>query len=210
MKTPPSQDPIFQSDREKLALGPHDFIVFSGGLKIENITMDMHIEVELPRNYTISPMKITGVPTPAKSPSPSGEEKCKCFCHISDENKQYFENAPSPCVHCSAPTSPVEEGWEKEFDERFKCIQKDCDGNGSIPYPVDDGVWEADQCQFHAEYIFPLKSFIRSTIDKARKEERKSIGENLIKMVHDNGRDIEIAMNDVLRYADHLITNQEI
>jgi hypothetical protein len=45
----------------------------------------------------------------------------------------------------------------KEFDEKFKCIQNDCDGHGNIPTE-----WEAGQCQFHAEYLFPIKAFLLS------------------------------------------------
>lgn len=56
------------------------------------------------------------------------------------------------------------EQWEKEFDEKFKCIQSDCDGNGCIPHQVADGEWEAQQCQFHAEYLFPIKQFFRSVL----------------------------------------------
>lgn len=48
-----------KTKKEKLSLAPNDYIVFSGGLKIENISPDMLIEVELPRNYKVSPMKIT-------------------------------------------------------------------------------------------------------------------------------------------------------
>lgn len=41
------------------------------------------------------------------------------------------------------------------------------------------------------------------------KERDVMVGENIVKMIHDNGRDIEIAINDLLNYADYLITNQK-
>ena len=54
--------------------------------------------------------------------------------------------------------------WEKRFDKKFPCIQPDCDGNGNIPVQVGDDEWEADQCQFHAEYLFLMKAFISQEI----------------------------------------------
>lgn len=54
--------------------------------------------------------------------------------------------------------------FKEEVDEltsKIKCIEPECDGNGNIPHAVDDGNggvdWEAQQCQYHAEVIFPLK-----------------------------------------------------
>ncbi len=58
-----------------------------------------------------------------------------------------------------------------KFDEKFKCIQNDCDGNGYIPRMVDtsDGeAWEADQCQFHAEYLFPIREMFKSSLTRAK------------------------------------------
>ncbi len=52
----------------------------------------------------------------------------------------------------------------KAFEEQFKCIQSDCDGNGCIPHQVADDEWEAQQCQFHAEYLFPINDFHRSSL----------------------------------------------
>ena len=68
----------------------------------------------------------------------------------------------------------------ERFDKKFKCIDDDCDGLGNIPHMVDDqdgGHWEAQQCQFHAEYLFPLKKFIQSEIDLAvAKKEKEIVG----------------------------------
>lgn len=57
-----------------------------------------------------------------------------------------------------------QEQRNKRFDEKFKCIQSDCDGNGCIPHQVAEDEWEAEQCQFHAEYLFPIKSHITSEV----------------------------------------------
>jgi len=69
--------------------------------------------------------------------------------------------------------NPTTQPWEIEFDEKFKCINSDCDQNGSIPHQVSDDEWEAQQCQFCFEYRFPIKSFITSTRLSAYKEGKK-------------------------------------
>lgn len=71
------------------------------------------------------------------------------------------------------PTPPVDKDWQVEFNEKFKCIQSDCDGNGCIPNQVAEDEWEAQQCQFHAEYLLPIKEFIAERIRIAREEETK-------------------------------------
>ena len=47
---------------------------------------------------------------------------------------------------------------DEEFEEKFKCIQGDCAGGGHT-YPTEDEP-EGGQCQFCAEYIFPIKAYI--------------------------------------------------
>lgn len=66
----------------------------------------------------------------------------------------------------------------KEFDERFVCIQGDCDGAGNIPYQVGDNEWEAEQCQFHAEYLFPMRELLEkhlSTIASKSADENNMV-----------------------------------
>lgn len=58
--------------------------------------------------------------------------------------------------------------------------------------------------------IAKVKSFLRSALTTIRQEERKKVGQNIIKIHTENGRDEEIALNDILNYADHLITGQEV
>lgn len=86
-------------------------------------------------------------------------------------------------------TLSKQEEREKRFDEKFKCIQPGCDGNGNIPVLVSGSrqisdtefeqtqEWEAEQCQFHAEYIFPFKAFIQSEIDLALAERNREVME---------------------------------
>ena len=63
----------------------------------------------------------------------------------------------------------------KEFDEKFKCTQGGCDGSGIISYQVGEDEWEIEQCQFHAEYLFPIKSFLSESIQQAVAEERARV-----------------------------------
>ena len=44
--------------KQEITLNPNDYIVFNGGLKIENISSDNCITLELPEEYTIKPLKI--------------------------------------------------------------------------------------------------------------------------------------------------------
>lgn len=48
---------------------------------------------------------------------------------------------------------------DEEFDKKFPCTQEGCDGNGSYPVQTSSGV-ECGQCQFHTEYLFPMKDHI--------------------------------------------------
>lgn len=56
---------------------------------------------------------------------------------------------------------------DRRFDEQFKCIQGDCDGTGCIPNQVAEDEWEAQQCQFHAEYLIPFKQFLHQERERA-------------------------------------------
>ncbi len=68
------------------------------------------------------------------------------------------------------PLKTLIETAEKAFDEKYKCLEE-CDGHGNIPIAVDDGNggrdWEAQQCQFHAEYLFPIKQFLTDQLTLA-------------------------------------------
>jgi len=43
--------------KEKITLKPKDYIVFSGGLKFENVSDENAITLYLPREYTITPIE---------------------------------------------------------------------------------------------------------------------------------------------------------
>ena len=67
---------------------------------------------------------------------------------------------------------------EKEISELIKCIDSDCDNNGSIAIKVDDGQGgfdvEAEQCQYCFEVRFPLIQSILKLIQE-RDEKQKGI-----------------------------------
>ena len=65
--------------------------------------------------------------------------------------------------------TPFETEVLKMFDETFKCIQNDCDGFGIVP----DGGENPMQCQFHAEYLLPMRDFLLTQLRLARSDERK-------------------------------------
>lgn len=58
------------------------------------------------------------------------------------------------------PLHTIQEETAKLFDEKYKCIEKDCDGYGNIPHQIGDDEWEAEQCRFHWEYLLPIRDFI--------------------------------------------------
>lgn len=99
-------------------------------------------------------------------------------------------------------TNKINPETEKLFDRRFTCIQRSCDGNGNIPHQVSHDEWEAEQCQFHGEYLFPLKQFIADAEARAEKRVFKKI-EGMKKSKF--ARDEEMynnAIDDVLALAD--------
>lgn len=91
------------------------------------------------------------------------KEQPQCTCDMKGAETDIGHKIDCPVLKQSLK-QPTD--WEKSFDEKFKCIQSDCDGTGHIQISED----ESHQCQFHGEYIFPLKSFIRSLLS-AQKEE---------------------------------------
>jgi hypothetical protein len=46
----------------------------------------------------------------------------------------------------------------------FKCIDSNCDGNGSIPVQNYEGEWEADPCEYCYVVRFPTKELIIAAI----------------------------------------------
>ena len=59
--------------------------------------------------------------------------------------------------------------WREEFDEKFPCIQGQCDNNGTIRGSNGD----PEQCQYCYEYRLPIKSFIESILQSKQEEIEK-------------------------------------
>lgn len=82
------------------------------------------------------------------------------------------------------------EKQREEFKDKFKCIQSNCDWTWCIPVAhtvarqisdtecVEDIEWEAEQCQFHAEYLIPffnwhissIKELLQSEIERKKEQ----------------------------------------
>ena len=61
----------------------------------------------------------------------------------------------------------------KQFDEKFPCIEGGDNCNGTIQIGEDD----IRQCQFHAEYLIPQRTFLSTSIQQAIAEERARVVE---------------------------------
>jgi ribosomal protein S17E len=72
----------------------------------------------------------------------------------------------------------------EEF-EKFKCIRGDCAGGGHT-FPTDDEP-EGGQCQFCAEYLFPMRDFIKSHLESLL-DEVEARCEEVEKLKHTNTR----------------------
>jgi len=109
--------------------------------------------------------------------------ECKCGCHKDRHESERTKCLPT-CAHTESSSEDIPTFIESKlaaFDAKFKCIQTDCDGHGNIPYQNGEGEWETNQCQFHAEYLFPIKEYISSSIDKAVEAREKEILEEIDK-----------------------------
>lgn len=60
-----------------------------------------------------------------------------------------------------------------EFREKFKCIQGDCAGGGHT-YPNEEEP-EGGQCQFCAEYLFPIETFLIQAISRTAESIKEAI-----------------------------------
>ena len=100
---------------------------------------------------------------------------------------------------------------EREFEEKFKCINAviGCDSKGNIPVQVSEGEWEAEQCEYCFERLFKYQSFLHSSQLRLI-EEVKKMCEGKKKEYRDfpNGynSDKEIAYNQAL---DDIISTLE-
>ena len=51
-----------------------------------------------------------------------------------------------------------------EFDEKFKCINSNCDNNGTIANQISEDEFEPQQCQYCFEVRFKQRDFLRSSL----------------------------------------------
>jgi len=61
----------------------------------------------------------------------------------------------------------------KELMDSFKCIQSDCDNNGTITVADENGDPMPEQCQFCFEIRFPLRNKIKQTLQDCQKREQE-------------------------------------
>lgn len=100
---------------------------------------------------------------------------------------------------------------EKEFDDKFKCINVDnlnCDSKGNIPVQVGEGEFEAEQCEYCFQRLFKYKDFIRTAIEKALKEcepKEKDLGWETITEKDREIKQQERAYNQaIIQYQDNV------
>ena len=90
------------------------------------------------------------------------------------------------CLKCGNPCGgnykKESEDMIERFKGAFKCIQSDCDGHGNIPQVDSQGEVYAEQCEFHDKYLFPIEKFILQECERARKEEREKVIEEIGQM----------------------------
>ena len=63
----------------------------------------------------------------------------------------------------------------EEFDEKFPCIETECNNNGSMTGYDREGDAEQQQCQYCFEHRLPQKDFLAETIEQAVSEEKERV-----------------------------------
>ena len=63
---------------------------------------------------------------------------------------------------------------QEEFMKSFKCIQNNCDGNGTISALDDEGDLVPEQCQYCDQVRFPARDSIATHMHKLAKELREA------------------------------------
>ena len=120
-----------------------------------------------------------------------------------DHTEEILDNNSKP--DWVVPVADFDKGeeWTKSFDEKFPCIQSDCDGKGSIPHQVAEDEWEAQQCEFHAKYLFPFKALLLSHKEQWKERASKHLQRVKIK----DGADSLVLENhnNALRIAQEII-----
>lgn len=101
-----------------------------------------------------------------------------------------------------------------EFDKKFKCIQGDCDGTGHIPEQISEDEWTSHQCQFHAEYLFPIRNVLTSFAEKIAQSVREETIETARAVIlqaihsvedfrsHQDPDDLYMELQDILKSVE--------
>lgn len=78
---------------------------------------------------------------------------------------------------------------DREFEE-FKCIQGDCDGKGHCPVQISEDEVEDNQCQFHAEYLFPIAKYLKARDKRIIKATIEALEKHVDDMGYYSTRDV--------------------
>lgn len=70
------------------------------------------------------------------------------------------------------------------------------------------GVIEEGKYRSNPDYSPLTVENVKSFLTSSNRRVQKTVAENIIKIINEHGQNTEIAVNDLLNYADHLITNQ--
>lgn len=143
--------------------------------------------VEVPR-CECDLFHITGIHD-EKCPYASMPEVKKCPSNRGEHIYKASDDFPNNCVNCGEyrdPNPPTDsgddavEGIVREFEEKLKCIDSNCDQRGNIPHQVAEGQWEAQQCEYCFVIRFPTIDWLRTTLrsygDKILEEAMEEAG----------------------------------
>ena len=75
----------------------------------------------------------------------------------------------------------------EEFNEKFKCIQSNCDNFGTI-----NCGGEPNQCQFCDEYLIPQREFLKQKLREAEQNEKERIIEIVENIDYYNSKNVMV------------------
>jgi hypothetical protein len=97
----------------------------------------------------------------------------------------------------------------KEFDEKFPCIQSNCDNNGTLTVGSFEEGAEAEQCQYCFENRLPYKEFLSQKLKEyARAEKIEMLKRFRDKWQSGYGKSTpmaEIVMNEIKELSEEKI-----
>ena len=100
--------------------------------------------------------------------------------------------------------------WREEFDNKFPCIETECDNNGTmVGYDRDENA-EQQQCQYCFEQRLPTISFIESLLKSKQEEiegaiDNKKVSENLRDMICKSRSEHNQALDDLKPIISNLL-----